>query len=101
MELKRLRMEREAEEEKERIKKESAAAIEKYKIEEAEKAEKAKKEKEEREKEYQTRIRDDLRKSGMNIQPIPPTTYYSCRSDPNSGSSRHVRETNRRYFEKG
>jgi hypothetical protein len=77
MELKRLRMEREAEEEKERIKKESAAAIEKYKIEEAEKAEKAKKEKEEREKEYQTRIRDDLRKSGMNIQPIPPTTYYS------------------------
>jgi flagellar biosynthesis GTPase FlhF len=68
MELKRLREEREAIEEKERMKKETKAAIEKYKLEEAEKAEKARKEKEEREKEYQQRIRDDLRKSGMNIQ---------------------------------
>jgi hypothetical protein len=68
MELKRLRLEKEAEEERERVKKETAAAIEKYKLEEAEKAAKEKREKEEREKEYQARIREDLRKSGMSLQ---------------------------------
>lgn len=70
MELKRLRLEKEAEEEKERVKKETAAAIEKYKLEQAEKAAKEKKEKEEREKEYQARIREDLRKSGMSERQI-------------------------------
>ena len=95
MELKKLRMDKEAAEEKERIKKETAAAIEKYKIEEAEKAAKQKKEKEEREKEYQARIRDDLRKSGISIQytpapsPSPTTNHSSFEGVLTSRSYRH------------
>lgn len=82
MELKRLRMEKEAEEEKERIKKETAAAIEKYKIEQAEKAAKEKKEKEEREKEYQIRLRDDLRRSGLDERQIDALLKKDKTADP-------------------
>ncbi|CZS89871.1 uncharacterized protein RCO7_02403 [Rhynchosporium graminicola] len=70
LELQSLREEKKADEEKKRAKKEAEAAIEKYKIEEAEKAAKAKKEKAEREEEYQKRLQEDLRKSGMDERQI-------------------------------
>ena len=83
MELKRLVEEKKAEEEKERLKKESEKAIAKYKAEEAEKAAKEKKEKEEREKEYQHRLEDDLRKSGMSEQQISVVLKKDKGVDPN------------------
>jgi hypothetical protein len=83
MELKRLIEEKKAEEEKERLKKESEKAIAKYKAEEAEKAAKEKKEKEEREKEYQHRLEDDLRKSGMSEQQIAVVLKKDKGVDPN------------------
>jgi hypothetical protein len=83
MELKRLIEEKKAEEEKERLKKESEKAIAKYKAEEAEKAAKEKKEKEEREKEYQHRLEDDLRKSGMSEQQIFVVLKKDKGVDPN------------------
>jgi len=83
MELKRLVEEKKADEEKERLKKESEKAIAKYKLEEAEKAAKEKKEKEEREKEYQHRLEDDLRKSGMSEQQISVVLKKDKGVDPN------------------
>jgi hypothetical protein len=83
MELKRLVEEKKAEEEKERLKKESEKAIEKYKAEQAEKAAKEKKEKEEREKEYQHRLEDDLRKSGMDERQISVVLKKDKGVDPN------------------
>ncbi len=83
MELKRLLEEKKADEEKERLKKESEKAIAKYKAEEAEKAAKEKKEKEEREKEYQHRLEDDLRKSGMSEQQISVVLKKDKGVDPN------------------
>ncbi|KAN0117620.1 hypothetical protein V8E51_003597 [Hyaloscypha variabilis] len=83
MELKRLVEEKKAEEEKERLKKESEKAIAKYKAEEAEKAAKEKKEKEEREKEYQHRLEEDLRKSGMSEQQISVVLKKDKGVDPN------------------
>jgi hypothetical protein len=83
MELKRLIEEKKADEEKERVKKESEKAIAKYKAEEAEKALKEKKEKEEREKEYQHRMEDDLRKSGMSEQQIAVVLKKDKGVDPN------------------
>ncbi len=83
MELKRLVEEKKAEEEKERLKKESEKAIEKYKLEQAEKEAKEKKEKEEREKEYQHRLEDDLRKSGMDERQIQVVLKKDKGVDPN------------------
>lgn len=52
------------------LKEEAEAAIEKYKVEMAEKAAKEKKEKGGREKEYQKRMEEDLRKSGIDERQI-------------------------------
>ncbi|KAH7380858.1 hypothetical protein BKA64DRAFT_222668 [Cadophora sp. MPI-SDFR-AT-0126] len=103
LELQRLRDERKAEEEKKRLKKEAEAAIEKYKIEEAEKAAKAKKEKAEREEEYQKRLQEDLRKSGMDERQIAVVLKKDKGVDPNRPtytrmSRRHLSiETLNRY----
>jgi len=101
--LQRLRDEKKAEEEKKRLKKEAEAAIEKYKIEEAEKAAKAKKEKAEREEEYQKRLQEDLRKSGMDERQIAVVLKKDKGVDPNRPtytrmSRRHLSiETLNRY----
>ncbi|KAK0117728.1 hypothetical protein ONS95_012056 [Cadophora gregata] len=103
MELQRLKDEKKAEEEKKRLKKEADAAIEKYKIEEAEKAAKAKKEKAEREEEYQRRLQEDLRKSGMDERQIAVVLKKDKGVDPNRPtytrmSRRHLSiETLNRY----
>lgn len=103
MELQRLRDEKKADDEKKRLKKESDAAIEKYKIDEAEKAAKAKKEKEEREAEYQQRLQEDLRKSGMDDRQIAVVLKKDKGVDPNRPtytrmSRRHLSiETLNRY----
>jgi len=103
MELQRLRDEKKADEEKRRLKKESDAAIEKYKLEEAEKAAKEKKEKEEREIEYQKRLQEDLRKSGMDERQISVVLKKDKGVDPNRPtytrmSRRHLSiETLNRY----
>ncbi|KAG4433911.1 hypothetical protein IFR05_010608 [Cadophora sp. M221] len=103
LELQRLRDEKKADEEKKRLKKEADAAIEKYKIEEAEKAAKAKKEKAEREEEYQKRLQEDLRKSGMDERQISVVLKKDKGVDPNRPtytrmSRRHLSiETLNRY----
>ncbi|KAH7323742.1 hypothetical protein BKA65DRAFT_73966 [Rhexocercosporidium sp. MPI-PUGE-AT-0058] len=103
LELQRLRDEKKADEEKKRLKKEADAAIEKYKIEEAEKAAKAKKEKAEREEEYQKRLQEDLRKSGMDERQISVVLKKDTGVDPNRPtytrmSRRHLSiETLNRY----
>jgi hypothetical protein len=83
MEFARLREEKKAAEEKDRLKKESDKAVEIYKAEQAEKAAKAKKEKEEREKEYQARLEEDLRKSGMDERQISVVLKKDKGVDPN------------------
>ncbi|KAH9206854.1 hypothetical protein DL95DRAFT_469205 [Leptodontidium sp. 2 PMI_412] len=103
LELQRLRDEKKADEERKRLKKEADAAIEKYKIEEAEKAAKAKKEKAEREEEYQKRLQEDLRKSGMDERQIAVVLKKDTGVDPNRPtytrmSRRHLSiETLNRY----
>ena len=103
MELDRLREEKRAEEEKKRIKKEAEEAVEKFKLKEAEKAAKEKKEKEERDKEYQHRLEDDLRKSGMDERQIALVLQKNKAIDPNRPtytrmSRRHLSiETLNRY----
>jgi hypothetical protein len=66
MELKALAEERREGEERTRLKMESEKAFKRYKQEQDEKAAKERREKEERDKEYQHRLEDDLRKSGMD-----------------------------------
>jgi hypothetical protein len=70
MELKALAEERREGEEGTRLKMESEKAFERYKQEQDEKAAKERREKEERDKEYQHRLEDDLRKSGMDSRQI-------------------------------
>ncbi|KAL2063015.1 hypothetical protein VTL71DRAFT_6087 [Oculimacula yallundae] len=103
LEFQRLREEKKAEEEKKKAKKEADAAIEKYKTEEAAKAAKAKKEKAEREEEYQKRLQEDLRKSGMDERQIAVVLKKDKGVDPNRPtytrmSRRHLSiETLNRY----
>jgi hypothetical protein len=70
MELKKLAEEKREGDEKARPKMESEKAFERYKQEQDEKAAKERREKEERDKEYQHRLEDDLRKSGMDSRQI-------------------------------
>ncbi|KAH8759290.1 hypothetical protein BGZ57DRAFT_708636, partial [Hyaloscypha finlandica] len=70
MVLKALAEERREGEEETRLKMESEKAFERYKQEQDEKAAKERREKEERDKEYQHRLEDDLRKSGMDSRQI-------------------------------
>jgi len=70
MELKKLAEEKREGDEKARPKMESEKAFERYKQEQDEKAAEERREKEERDKEYQHRLEDDLRKSGMDSRQI-------------------------------
>ncbi|CAL3968781.1 unnamed protein product [Diplocarpon coronariae] len=103
LELQRFQEEKKAEEERKRLKAESDKAVEKYKIEQAEKAAKAKKEKEAREAEYQARLQEDLRKSGMDERQIAVVLKKEKGIDPNRPtytrmSRRHLSiETLNRY----
>lgn len=103
MELKRLLEEKKAADEKARLKKETDAAIEKFKAEQAEKDAKAKKAKEENEKDYQKRLEEDLRKSGMDERQISVVLKKDKGVDPNRPtytrmSRRHLSiETLNRY----
>lgn len=82
LEWARLREEKQAEEERKRLKKEADAAIEKYKTEQAEKAANEKKEKEAKEKEYRARLEEDLRKSGMDERQIAAVLKKEKAVDP-------------------
>ena len=103
MELQRLRDEKRTEDEKKRIKRETEEAVEKFKLKEAERVAKDKKEKEEREKEYQRRLEEDLRKSGLDERQIAVITMKNKVIDPNRPtytrmSRRHLSiETLNRY----
>lgn len=103
IELQKLRDEKRAEEEKKRIKKEADEAVEKFKLKEAERVTKEKKDKEDREKEYQRRLEEDLRKSGLDERQISVITKKEKAIDPNRPtytrmSRRHLSiETLNRY----
>ncbi|RFU35416.1 hypothetical protein B7463_g1004, partial [Scytalidium lignicola] len=82
LELQRLRDEKKAKEEKERLEKEAKDAVEKYKREEEKRIAKEKKEKDEREAEYQRRLEEDLRKSGLDERQIAVVTKKEKDIDP-------------------
>jgi len=103
MELARLKEEKRKAEEKKRAEKEAEEAVKKYKEKEAERAAKEKKEKEERDKEYERRLEDDLRRSGLDERQIAVITKKEKQIDPNRPtytrmSRRHLSiETLNRY----
>ncbi|KAF4634058.1 hypothetical protein G7Y89_g4062 [Cudoniella acicularis] len=83
LEFKRLREEKSREEERKRSEKEAKEAVEEFKKKEAERVAKEKKEREERDKEYERRLEDDLRRSGLDERQISVITKKEPPIDPN------------------